>query len=126
MDRIGLLGFSVVGVALLVLLARWLGFARSPQLASPALAAQLAEAAIPGLIVAETVLSVDAGAALVAAQDGRVALVRAFGDRWVVRVLHHPLVSRAGTILRIRPDETMFPETTLDLGPAASQWAARL
>ncbi len=126
MDRIGLLGFSVIGVVLLVLLTRWLGFRAQPRLSGPQLAADLVQAAIPGLIVAETALSVDAGAALVAATDGRVALIRPFGDRWVVRVLNHPLVSRAGTVLRIRPDEAMFPETALDLGPDASLWAQRL
>jgi hypothetical protein len=126
MERIGLLGFSVLGVAVLVLLTRLLGFARAPRLANRQAAAELAQAAIPGLIVAETALSVDASAALVAATDGRVALVRPFGDRFVVRLLDHPLVSRAGTVLRIRPDEAMFPETALDLGPAAGTWAARL
>jgi hypothetical protein len=126
MDRIGLLGFSVIGVAFLVLLTRWLGFARAPRLASPQRAAELVQAAIPGLIVAETALSVDETAALVVATDGRVALVRPFGDRFVVRVLSHPLVNRAGSVLRIRPREFMFPETALDLGTAAGTWAARL
>jgi len=126
MDRIGLLGYSVIGVVLLVLLTRWLGFRVQPRLSGPKLAADLVQAAVPGLIVAETALSVDARAALVAATDGRVALIRAFGDRWVVRVLDHPLVARAGTVLRIRTREAMFPETALDLGPDASSWAARL
>lgn len=126
MDRIGLLGFSVIGVAFLVLLTRWLGFAKAPRLTSPQRAAELAQAAIPGLIIVETAISVDATAALVAGTDGRVALVRPFGDRFVVRVLNHPLVTRAGGILRIRTREAMFPETALDLGPAASMWAARL
>jgi hypothetical protein len=126
MDRIGLLGFSVIGVVFLVLLTRWLGFAKVPRLTSPERAAELAQAAIPGLIIVETALSVDKMAALVAGTDGRVALVRPFGDRFVVRVLSHPLVIRAGSVLRIRTREFMFPETALDLGPAASMWAARL
>lgn len=126
MDRIGLLGFSVLGVVLVVALTRWLGFARVPRLASTQAAAELAQAAIPGLIVAETVLAVDASAALVAATTGQVALVRGFGDRFVVRLLDRPLVSRAGPVVRVRPRETMFPETALDLGPAAGAWAARL
>ncbi len=126
MDRIGLLAFSVFGVALLVLLARWLGFARTARLASAAHAADIARAAIPGLNVAEAVLAVDASGALVTADDGRVALVCRFGDRFVVRLLNRPQVSRAGPVLRIRPDEPMFPETALDLGSAAGAWAARL
>ena len=59
--------------------------------------------------------------------DGRVALVRPLGDRFVVRPLEAPIVARAGGLLRVRPDEAMFPETMLDLGEAvAMRWAGRL
>ena len=127
MSRIDLLLFSVTGVALLVLAARLLGFARRPVLASDALAAQLAAQALPDFVAAETARSRDGTAALVAARDGRVALVRPLGDRFVVRALQAPIVARAGAVLRVRPDETMFPETALDLGEAAAmRWAARL
>lgn len=119
--------FSVVGVALLVLLARLLGFARRPGLDSADLAARLAADALPGFAPAETALSRDGAGALVAGRDGRVALVRPLGDRFVVRPLKSPIVGRAGPVLRVRPDEPMFPETSLDLGDAAAmRWAARL
>jgi len=127
MNRIDLLLFSVIGVALLIGLARLLGFARAPVLVDAALAARLAADALPGFAPAETVISRDGAGALVAARDGRVALVRTLGDRFVVRPLVHPLVARAGAVLRVRPEEAMFPETALDLGEAAaSHWAARL
>jgi hypothetical protein len=91
------------------------------------LAARLAAEALPGFQPADTALSRDGAGALVAAQDGRVALVRPLGDRFVVRPLVRPLVARAGAVLRVRPEEAMFPETALDLGEsAASHWAARL
>jgi hypothetical protein len=127
MDRMGLLLFSVIGVVALVLLARLLGFARRPQLADTALAARLASDAIAGFDPADTAISRDGAGALVAAHDGRVALVRPLGDRFVVRPLKSPIVARAGGLLRVRPDETMFPETALDLGEAAAMaWAGRL
>lgn len=127
MSRIDLLLFSVVGVALLVLAARLMGFARRPGLASADLAARLAVEALPGFRAAETALSRDGAGALVAGQDGRVALVRPLGDRFVVRPLQAAVVTRAGAVLRVRPDEAMFPETRLDLGEAAAMhWAARL
>jgi hypothetical protein len=41
--------------------------------------------------------------------------------------LEAPIVARAGGLLRVRPDEAMFPETMLDLGEAvAMRWAGRL
>lgn len=127
MNRIDLLLFSVIGVALLIALARQLGFARAPALVDAGLAARLAADALPGFAPADTALSRDGAGALVAAQDGRVALVRPLGDRFVVRPLVQPLVARAGAVLRVRPDEAMFPETVLHLGEAAaSHWAARL
>ena len=119
--------FSVIGVALLIGLARLLGFARRGGLVDAGLARRLAADALPGFQPADAAVSRDGAGALVAGQDGRVALVRPLGDRFVVRLLAHPLVARAGAVLRVRPDEAMFPETVLDLGEgAASQWAARL
>lgn len=127
MSRIDLLLFSVIGVAMLVLAARWLGFARVPAIATDALAQRLAADALPGFVPGDTARSRDGAGALVAGHDGRVVLVRPLGDRFVVRPLSHPIVARAGAVLRVRPDELMFPETALDLGEAAAaRWAARL
>ena len=122
-----MLAFSVIGVVALVVLARLLGFARRPQIADAALAARLVAEALPGFQAAEAAVSRDGSGALVAAHDGRVALVRPLGDRFVVRPLEAPIVARAGGLLRVRPDEAMFPETALDLGEAvAMRWAGRL
>lgn len=127
MNRIDLLLFSFAAVALLVLAVRLLGFARRPHLASAALAEQLAADALPDFCAAETAFSSDGAGALVAARDGRIALVRPIGDRFVVRPLKSPIVARAGAVLRVRPDEAMFPDTALDLGEAAAlRWAGRL
>ena len=122
-----MLVFSLIGVALLIALARLLGFARRGGLVDAGLAERLAADALPGFRPCDVAVSRDGAGALVAARDGRVALVRPLGDRFVVRPLSGPLVARAGAVLRVRPDEIMFPETALDLGEgAASLWAARL
>lgn len=124
--RADLLLFSFLGVAFLVWLARVMGFAARPVIADAALASRLAAEALPGFRPADVALSRDGAAALVAAGDGRVALVRPLGDRFVVRPLAGAQVARAGNVLRVRPAEPMFPETTLDLGSAALEWAGRL
>jgi hypothetical protein len=126
-NQIDMLVFSLIGVALLIGLARLLGFARRGGLVDAGLAERLAVDALPGFRPCDVAVSRDGAGALVAGRDGRVALVRPLGDRFVVRPLAHPLVARAGAVLRVRPDEMMFPETALDLGEgAASLWAARL
>lgn len=103
-----------------------MGFAVRPAIADAALAGRLAAEALPGFRPADVALSRDGAAALVAARDGRVALVRPLGDRFVVRPLAGAQVARAGNVLRVRPAEPMFPETALDLGSAALDWARRL
>lgn len=116
----------MLGVAFLVWLARAMGFARLPRIASADLAGRAAADALPGFQPADIAVSRDGAAALVAGGDGRVALVRPLGDRLVVRALAGAEVARSGTVLRVRPAEPMFPETALDLGEAAMAWARRL
>ena len=117
---------SLFGIVTLVLLARALGFARAPVLDDAAAAGQIACAAIPGFRAADAVLGYDRRAALVADSDGRVALVRGHGDRWVVRIVNGADVAVAAGALRLTLPEAMFPAAVLDLGPAASVWADRL
>lgn len=112
---------SIFGILTLVMLARALGFAKAPVL-DEAGARQAADHALPGFRAADVGLAHDARAALVAAADGRVALVRPHGDRWVVRIVER--ATRDGARLTLRPDR--FTATTLDLGSAAQAWAERL
>lgn len=116
----------MLGVAVLMWLTRVMGFARVPRLADAGLAERLAADALPSFWPTEVALSRDGAGALVAAGDGRVALVRPLGDRFVVRALCGGEAARAGSILHVRPAEPMFPETALDLGDAALTWARRL
>lgn len=117
---------SLFGIVTLVMLARALGFATAPVLGDAGQAQRIAMDALHDFDAGDTALGTGGTAALVAGRDGRVALVRPFGDRWVVRVVDGAAVSLSGTRLRIAPAEAMFPATELDLGTAAAGWAKRL
>ena len=117
---------SLFGIVTLVLLARALGFAKAPMLADAGAARQIAGDAIPGFRGGDAVLTRDRRSALVAGSDGRVALVRGHGDRWVVRIVNGADAAVAAGALRLTLPETMFPAVVLDLGPAAPGWADRL
>ena len=117
---------SLFGIVTLVLLARALGFARAPMLADAGAARQIAGDAIPGFRGGDAVLTRDRRSGLVAGSDGRVALVRGHGDRWVVRIVNGADAAVAAGALRLTLPETMFPAVVLDLGPAAPGWADRL
>jgi len=113
------------GIALLVLLARWLGFNAQPRLTGPEEARTIAHDALVGFHPDSVAVASDARAALVAASDGRVALVRPHGDRWIVRVANGARVGRNGETLTLVLDEPMFAPVQLQLADAAG-WAKRL
>ncbi len=117
---------SLFGIVTIIMLARAMGFAGSPQLADPAEARQIATDALHDFVAGDAALARDGRGALVAGHDGRIALVRPFGDRWAVRIVNGAAAEINGGLLRLKPAETMFPAATLDLGPAAAVWAKRL
>lgn len=117
---------SLVGIAFIVLLARLLGFADRPFLHRPDEAARLVADALPGFAPVEAVLAEDGRGALVASGDGRVALLRPLGDRWVVRALEGARAEARDGRLRIALAEPMFAPVDLPLGSSAPAWAARL
>lgn len=117
---------SLFGIITLILLARALGFAKAPVLADVAQAQRIAADALHDFDAADAALARDRRGALVAGRDGRVALVRPFGDRWVVRVVNGAAAMVNGDRLRIAPDEAMFPPADLDLGAVAATWAKKL
>ena len=117
---------SLFGIVTLVLLARALGFAKAPLLGDSDTARKIADEALPGFRGNDAVLGRDRRAALVAGKDGRVALVRNHGDRWVVRIVNGADVAMAAGVLRLTLPEAMFPVVVLDLGPTAPTWADRL
>jgi hypothetical protein len=117
---------SLLGIFTLVALAWGLGFRGQARITSAEEAAREAETSLGGFDAAEAVVSDDGAAALVAARDGRMALVRSFGDRLVVRPLAGAAARLEGGTLHLRLPEPGFPLTVLALGPCAPQWAARL
>ena len=117
---------SIFGVLTIVLLAWALGFAKQARLADAGEAAQIAANALHDFSPAEAVVADDGRGALVAGRDGRVALVRSFGDRWVVRIANGAETRLEGGKLRLKLPEPMFPPAELALGAAAAQWAQKL
>ena len=117
---------SIFGILTIVLLARALGFAKQAQLADAGEAARIAADALHDFSPAEAVVADDGRGALVAGRDGRVALVKGFGDRWVVRIANGAETRLEGGKLRLKLPEAMFPPAELSLGAAAAQWAQRL
>lgn len=117
---------SLFGIITLIFLAKALGFAKAPVLADAAQARKIAADALHGFDVAEVAVSLDGKGALVAGRDGRVALVRPFGDRWVVRIVNGASAVVSDGRLRLKPEEAMFAPADLDLGPAAPVWAKKL
>lgn len=117
---------SLFGIITIVLLARALGFARTPVLGDVAEARAIAAGALHDFRPAEAALDAGGRGALVAGADGRIALVRPLGDRWVVRVVNGAAATVTGDRLRLAPAEAMFPPAELRLGAEAAQWAKRL
>jgi hypothetical protein len=117
---------SLFGIITLVLLARALGFAKTPRLADAAEARRIAGDALPGFRAGDTAVARDGRGALVAGGHGEVALVRAFGDRWVVRIVNGAKAEVAAGRLRLTVPEPMFPPAEIELGAEATAWAGRL
>ena len=117
---------SLFGIITIVLLARALGFTKTPVLADPAEASRIAADALHDFQPAQAAVAADGRGALVAGCDGRIAMVRPFGDRWVVRIVNGAAAVVSGDTLRVTPAEPMFPPANLRLGAAAALWAARI
>jgi len=116
---------SILGVLTLVMLARVLGFDRTARLDSAEDAATRARAALAGFVPAQAAVGADGQAALVAARDGRLALVCGFGDRFVVRPLTGAVATLDGERLHIAMGEPGLKAVTLALGDQAVSWARR-
>ncbi|WP_310498178.1 hypothetical protein [Sandarakinorhabdus sp.] len=120
------LSLSLAGIVFLMLLARWLGFDTDPRLSGPDEAARIAADAIAGFAPGDVAVAGDGRSALVAGSDGRVALLRPLGDRWVVRDVRGAAARVDGGRLHLALVEPMFAPADLDLGADAGRWAARL
>lgn len=116
---------SVLGVLMLAAMAWAFGFRGAPMLDEATARAEV-EGTLPGFRPADVVLDAAGRAALVRGACGGVALVRAFGDRWVTRRLdERAQITREGGRLTVKVAEPMFGRVTL--APATwPGWIARL
>ena len=121
---------SLAGSLAAVLVVAWLvgrlGLGRPAPL-DEAAARRAAEETFIGHRFGAVALDRDGRAALVESAGGEIALVRAHGDKWVVRLIEPPVPARSeGEALIVPPSEAMFGATTLMLGADAAAWAAKL
>lgn len=113
-------------VLIITTIAYLLGFRKTSTLADNEAAALVVQQSLIGFKPGDVTLSADHRAALVRAVDGRIALVRPHGDRWVARILDGAQTQLAGQSLTIRLGEPMFSPVALALGVDAARWAKML
>ena len=117
---------SVVAIGVLSALAWALGFRAEPRLHDTVEAARIVDEALTGFSAAEVALDAHKRAAVLRGDDGRFVVVRAAGDRWVVRVLDRGRARLEDSRLILDLREPGAPVTVLDLGGDAARWAALL
>ena len=119
---------SVGGIALVVLLARWLGVHRPAASLDAKTAAELAEFTLAGFVAGDVALCADGGGALVSGQGGHLALIKPHGSHWAVRGLTAPVaVTVESADLIVDSGDPMFGPVRLKIGAeAAEALAARL
>jgi hypothetical protein len=118
------LAASLVAVLLLAWAAKALGLGGDVRLDRDA-ALQIAES--EGFQPVDVILDRAGMAAIVRDAEGRHMLIRRHGVNFVTRMLRPPLDARLDQkFLTIGTGEPMFGRITLDLGEAASVWAAGL
>jgi len=123
---------SVGGIALVVVLARWLGVRRPAASLDAKAAADLAEFTLAGFVADDVALGGDSGGALVsgriAGQGGRFALIKPHGSHWAVRGLAAPVAATVENAdLIVESGDPMFGPVRLRIGAeAAETLAARL
>ncbi|MBA4756782.1 hypothetical protein [Sphingosinicella sp.] len=118
---------SIGGIALVVLLARWLGAQRLAAGLDAKAAADLAEFTLAGFVAEDVAVGADGGA-LVSGQGGRFALIKPHGSHWAVRGLAAPVqVTVESADLIVESGDPMFGAVRLRIGAeAAETLAARL
>ncbi|MBL8550156.1 MAG: hypothetical protein JNJ73_09220 [Hyphomonadaceae bacterium] len=116
---------SAAAVAALILVAFGLGFRAKPTLESEdAVRARLAEAE-PDASPSDILIAKDGAAAIVRLADGRIAVLRAVGDRFAIRVFPRDALAVAAVAegLRITFADLGFPALKLRV-EAAPSWLA--
>lgn len=116
---------SVGGIALVVLLARWLGVRRPAAGLDAKAAADLAEFTLAGFVANDVALGADGGGAMVSGQGGRFALIKPHGSHWAVRGLAVPAaVTVENADLIVDSGDPMFGPVRLRVGAEAAETLA--
>jgi len=118
---------SLIMIAALYWLARWLRLGGDVRIADRDHAAALAEATFPGFAAADITLDRARIGALVRNRAGQVLLIRRHGARFVARELaDHKGIRLDRHTLTLETGDPRFGALTLDLGADAQTWAASL
>ncbi len=119
---------SIGGIALVVVLAWWLGVRRPVAALDAKAAADLAEFTLSGFVAGDVTLGADGGGALVAGRAGRFALIKPHGSHWTVRGIASPARATVESAdLIVESGDPMFGPVRLRIGAeAAETLAARL
>jgi hypothetical protein len=121
------LGFSLVAILGLALLARWLGLGGDVRIRDADHAKQLANEAVFGFTPVDMALDRAGIGALMKDADGRQLLLRRHGAHFVGRLLDPDVEARLDqNFLTLGTGEKTFGTITLNLGEKAQYWAAGL
>ncbi|MCB2089000.1 MAG: hypothetical protein R3E18_07025 [Sphingomonadaceae bacterium] len=119
------LGGSLLAILALAALARWMKLGAEPRIRDAESARMLAEEVDCGFEPVDIALDRFGYGALLRDASGRVMLIRQHGANFVGRMLDSRVQGRLdqGRLVIALP-EASFGTATLDLGPAAAEWAA--
>lgn len=118
-------GGSLAAILVLAWLAGRMGLGGEPRVRDVDHARALADEAVCGFDPVDVVLDRAGYGALLRDGEGRVLLLRPHGAHFVGRMLDARAVGQLNrNLLTISTPESSFGAVTLDLGPAAQEWAA--
>lgn len=121
------LGISLAAILMLAGFARFLKLGGDVRIRDEAHARALADELVCGFDAVELVLDRARIGALLRDADGRQLLIRRHGAAFVGRLLDTDIDARLDrNFLTIGTSDRRFGRITLDLGDAASRWAAGL
>lgn len=120
MDQVVILAGAAIAVATLVALCWLIGFRTSVKIADEAHARALVSAENPGASIAHVFVDAKGRAALAQLGDGRIAVIRAMGDRFAIRTAPQKSVRvhvRGNGGMRLAWADIGFPPLRLKYGP---------
>lgn len=121
------LALSLLAILVLAWIAHRLRLGGDARIRNEEEARALADEALHGFDAVEVAVDKGGMSALCRDAEGRVLLLRRHGSHWASRLLDDRAEARLDDDrLTLATGERMFGTVTLDLGSAASSWAANL